>query len=290
LWNGPSSAPPGYKDYLVVWDGPSNVWAAGDAGAAACVAAVDAGYSHGVALHDDGSLTRVGIDPETLAVSETRYESAAAALASAGALGDTFALGFDGALKRVSGFGELAGEWQGAGHVVRLVSGTGFLLALRNDGTVLACGDDGTPAPPDGLRGVAEIDAGPAFGVALRHNGSLAAWGDARVATNIASGVEAVSASKRGAHCLALLKGGGVAAWGDDSDGQCRVPEGLSGVVAVAAGGHHSVALKSDGTVACWGLVRDAPPFLTNAVSVGASYLDAWAVTADGKVAVWGDG
>ena len=41
-----------------------------------------------------------------------------------------------------------------------------------------------------------------------------------------------------------LTKGGTVVAWGGNSDGQTRVPAGLSGVVAIAAGRDHTVALK----------------------------------------------
>ena len=44
-----------------------------------------------------------------------------------------------------------------------------------------------------------------------------------------------------------------MVAWGDNDYGQCNVPAGLSGVVAVAAGAYHSLALKADGTVVAWG-------------------------------------
>jgi acyl dehydratase len=43
-----------------------------------------------------------------------------------------------------------------------------------------------------------------------------------------------------------------VVAWGDNSYGQTTVPEGLTQVVAIAAGVHHSLALKVDGTVVAW--------------------------------------
>ncbi|MBG86513.1 MAG: hypothetical protein CMO80_06390 [Verrucomicrobiales bacterium] len=51
----------------------------------------------------------------------------------------------------------------------------------------------------------------------------------------------------------ALTKGGRVVAWGGNFYGQCKVPQGLSGVVAIAAGSNHNVALKADGTVVAWG-------------------------------------
>ena len=41
-----------------------------------------------------------------------------------------------------------------------------------------------------------------------------------------------------------LTQGGTVVAWGGNGKGQTRVPAGLSGVVAIAAGGAHTVALK----------------------------------------------
>ena len=50
-----------------------------------------------------------------------------------------------------------------------------------------------------------------------------------------------------------LTQGGTVVAWGDNGYGQTGVPAGLSGVVAIAAGGGHTVALKQDGTVVAWG-------------------------------------
>ena len=39
----------------------------------------------------------------------------------------------------------------------------------------------------------------------------------------------------------------------DNSFGQCNVPVGLAGVVAVAAGSYYSLALKADGSIVAWG-------------------------------------
>ena len=50
-----------------------------------------------------------------------------------------------------------------------------------------------------------------------------------------------------------ITQGGTVVAWGHNGYGQTTVPAGLSGVVAIAAGGGHTVALKQDGTVVAWG-------------------------------------
>ena len=54
-------------------------------------------------------------------------------------------------------------------------------------------------------------------------------------------------------HSLALRADGTVAAWGNNEYGQTTVPAGLTNVVAVAAGGYHSLALRADGMIAVWG-------------------------------------
>jgi alpha-tubulin suppressor-like RCC1 family protein len=75
-----------------------------------------------------------------------------------------------------------------------------------------------------------------------RPAGHVLVWGDnyyavPRVLTNavaIAAGYD---------HGLALKADGTVAAWGYNDDGQCDVPDGLAGVVAITTGSKHSLAL-----------------------------------------------
>jgi alpha-tubulin suppressor-like RCC1 family protein len=131
---------------------------------------------------------------------------------------------------------------------------------------------------PAGARQVAA--AGSSY--ALMEDGTVYAWGDntfgelgngshqnssVPVKVNGVSGAVAIAAG--GLHAMALLSNGTVMTWGGNSYGQLGngtggggrevgeanpvlVP-GLSGVVAIAAGGADDVALLSNGTVEAWG-------------------------------------
>jgi hypothetical protein len=92
---------------------------------------------------------------------------------------------------------------------------------------------------------------------------------------------------------------GTVVAWGCSSgydSGQCTVPEGLSDVTAIAAGGwhieSHSLALKSDGTVVAWGSnsygETTVPAGLNGVTAISAGVYHNLALKSDGTVVAWG--
>ena len=81
---------------------------------------------------------------------------------------------------------------------------------------------------------------------------------------------------------VALKQDGTVVAWGGNGSGQTTVPAGLSGVVAIAAGGNYTVALKQDGTVVAWGYNSDGQ----TAVPVGLSGVVAMAAGVNHTVAL----
>ena len=124
----------------------------------------------------------------------------------------------------------------------------------------------------------ASVATGYGHSVALTRDGMLWAWGDnefgqlgngtttdSRVPVRVSnlSGVIAIAAG--GYHSIALKSDGTVWTWGDNGYGQLGsgawtdnslIPvqvSGLTGVVAIAAGGAHTLALKSDGTLWAWG-------------------------------------
>ncbi|NLH74921.1 MAG: peptidoglycan DD-metalloendopeptidase family protein [Verrucomicrobia bacterium] len=93
-------------------------------------------------------------------------------------------------------------------------------------------------------------------------------------------------------HNLGLTVDGTVVAWGWNGYGQCDVPAGLTGVVAIAAGLEHSLALKSDGTVVAWGWNDygqcDVPAGLIGVVAIAAGAGHSLALKSDGTVVAWG--
>jgi alpha-tubulin suppressor-like RCC1 family protein len=134
-----------------------------------------------------------------------------------------------------------------------------------------------SPVQVQGLSGVTALAAGDRHTVALRQDGTVWAWGDnslgqlgdgtntpptSPVQVQGLSGVTALAAN--GLHTVALRQDGTVWAWGFNFSGQLgdgtttdrtspvQVP-GLSGVTALAAGGSHTLALRQDGTVWAWG-------------------------------------
>lgn len=171
----------------------------------------------------------------------------------------------------------------GLGAVTALAGGGGQGLALLDDGTVMAWGNnaDGqlgngsrersdVPVPVPGLSGVTAIAASGAS-MALLSNGTVMDWGEddngqlgngttsEAVTTPVqVSGLSEVTAiAAGGGYGLALLRNGTVMAWGagggaNNSDVPVQV-SGLSGVTAITADGGHSLALLSNGKVMAWG-------------------------------------
>jgi hypothetical protein len=139
-------------------------------------------------------------------------------------------------------------------------------VALKNDGSLVAWGDNGygqTTVPVAAQSGVTAIAAGGAHTVALKNDGTVVAWGlnnygqvtgtkttgsspnsatasPVTLEGQVLSGVTAIASGF--GHTLALKNDGTVVKWGSDW-GQTTVPEGLGGVTAIAAGLSHSVVL-----------------------------------------------
>jgi alpha-tubulin suppressor-like RCC1 family protein len=135
-------------------------------------------------------------------------------------------------------------EVPGVNEVVTVAAGSFHSFALSRDGTVMACGKNGsgqlglgdtvqsnTFTVVAGLRGVVDIDAGDDHSIAVTAEGGLYTWGTGR----------------------AMGHGG-------NDQTQCLVPTKVTGggigeamVVQVAAGHWHSMALTTTGELYSWG-------------------------------------
>jgi alpha-tubulin suppressor-like RCC1 family protein len=176
-----------------------------------------------------------------------------------------------------------------------------------------------------GLEGVTAIAAGQAHTLALRSDGTVWAWGwhvngqlgigDCTIDDRNAppcidqpspvkvlnlTGITAIAANRVYSRAL---KAGNVWVWGGGRGHPFQV-QGLSGVIAVAAGGTHTLVLGDNGTVWAWGdnshgqlgdgtLTGRSTPVQVGglsgmAVAIAAGFDDSFAVLADGTVWSWG--
>ena len=148
----------------------------------------------------------------------------------------------------VGGLRATPAQVAGLDHITAIVAGYLHSLALRNDGTVWAWGDNiggdlgndtgvnvqyrPYPLQVNGLGGVIAIAAGQYGSMALKGDGTVWVWG---------------------------WKGNGEFGDGTTSENNAtlknpRPVPGLGGVVTIAAGYSHRLAVKGDGTVWAWGV------------------------------------
>ena len=131
--------------------------------------------------------------------------------------------------------------------------------------------------PSASLSNVKAVSGGYQFSLALKNDGTVWAWGDnsyGQLGNNTYTGISTpaqvpgltniIAIATGGYHCLALASNGTVWAWGNNADGELGngsttnspVPlqiASLSGVTSIAAGYEHSLAVKSNGSLWAWG-------------------------------------
>lgn len=186
---------------------------------------------------------------------------------------------------------------EGLSNVVDIAAGDYHSLALLEDGTVRAWGDNmyGQTQIPSRVKNIVSISAGEYHSLALHDNGRVSAWGSNKFGqTNVPSELESVTAISAGYyHSIVLHRDGSVTGWGSNDYGQLNFPEGLDSVISISAGVAHSLALHSDGTVSAWGSngygQSNVPVDLdSSVVAVSAGGDHSLALLADGTVRAWG--
>ena len=136
-----------------------------------------------------------------------------------------------------------------------------------------------TPMQVSGVTGVVEIAAGKDHDLAIDSDGTVWAWGSNETGAlgdgetlgfrtspvQVSELTSVVGVAAGDSHSLAVKSDGTAWAWGASESGQLGngtrdyygpMPvqvQGLTDVVAIAAGSEHSLAVKSDGTVWAWG-------------------------------------
>lgn len=174
---------------------------------------------------------------------------------------------------------------QGINHVKAIASSSFHMLALKDDGTVWAWGDNDNgqlgqpaslkhsdkPVKVPGIGNVIDISAYRSESYALLADGTVMAWG--RISHNGWSTIKKWDKPTRLAGItdgmalagpMVLLGDGSVMAWGDGNWGQLGngtmaanidpvKVKGISNAVAIASGDVTRMALLEDGTIATWG-------------------------------------
>lgn len=166
----------------------------------------------------------------------------------------------------------------------------GIVVGVPEPGTVINF--SGSLLPP-GLTNIIGISAGAYHALALKQDRTVVAWGndmaDALELTNVPPGLTNVFAVAAGDdYNLALRGDGSLVGWGR---GDCaQVPEIHTRILGLAAGPFRASALTEGGTVIQWGVDRTLPPTLQDVVSIAETLAYTAVVKRDGTVEVYGPG
>ena len=128
-------------------------------------------------------------------------------------------------------------------------------LAIRDDGTVVATGDnDDKQCNVSGWKDLVSVSAGYSHSVGLRKDGTVVATGENyQGCLDVSDWTDIIDVSTCIDHTVGLKSNGTVVAVGDNRGGCCDVSK-WKNIVDVSAGDEWTVGLKSDGTVVAAGI------------------------------------
>ena len=133
-------------------------------------------------------------------------------------------------------------------------AGKNHTVALKNDGTVVATGDNSKgQCNTEKWSEITRVSAGGEHTVVIDKNKAVSATGDNNKGQcDVSRWKDIIDISAGELHTVGVENVGRVVATGDNTYGQCDVDE-WSGIIKVSAGSHHTVGLKLDGTVVAVG-------------------------------------
>lgn len=184
---------------------------------------------------------------------------------------------------------------QDLGKVEKLAFGNWAAIALREDGTLRAWGQNfwGTMLTGlESLTGVIDITAGDLYTIYIQSDGSLAGQGfnlDNRLL--VPAGNDFVQVEAGIGHSLARRSDGSLEVWGNA--GSSPIPAGLGPVTAMDAGYPGLNAAVSGGSVTGWthiAMANTPSELAADVIDVSLNWVHAIALKADGSVVTWGAG
>lgn len=139
-----------------------------------------------------------------------------------------------------------------------LAAGDAHILGLKDDGTVIAAGDNRYgQTDVSSWRDITAISAGGEHTIGLKSDGTVVAAGnDTFGRTDVSGWRDMVAVSAGSYHTAGLKADGTVAATGWNQYGQTDVSSWRD-IIAVSAGNRSMIALKSDGTLVTAGISYD---------------------------------
>lgn len=170
----------------------------------------------------------------------------------------------------------------------RISAGLGFTVAVKNDGIVLATGNnENRQCDVKNWRNIIAVDASYFNTVGLRADGTVTVAGSNYYGQrNTEDWTDIVAVASGGIHTVGLKSDGTVVAVGSNNVGQCEVDQWTNIVDIAADFDSITLGLKSDGTVVVAGdfLERDILEQWTNIIDIEAGACGAIGLKSDGTV------
>lgn len=215
------------------------------------IIAISAGINYTLGLKSDGTVLAVGADNDGKCEIEGWHNIVAI---SAG-MDHSVALKSDGTVVAVGLNKDEQCEVSGWNDIIAIAAGDYHTVGLKSDGTVVATGVEGYGCSAvEDWTNIVAISAADNYTVGLKSNGTVVVADGiySHIGEMVEDWTDIVAVSADRDLIVGLKSDGTVVAEGDNDEGQCDVSR-WDNIVAIATGFYHTVGLKADGTVVTTG-------------------------------------